>query len=248
MDFDLYENGGMLRDELLGIESKDMDYTAVDRHPDPINVMASFSKLGHQLGEDGYDVFKVDPKTFTIRAKFPKGDPRERTTADFVLARKDGPYSDRRHPDWVVPGTLFDDLARRDFTVNAMARSMDGDFIDLFGGKEDIRSRTLRFVGDPEQRLMEDALRAFRLLRFSITKNMKVDPEALRAVVGMEYSDFDAVSNDRIVVELDKCFKFDTFRTFCALNGEFVRLGILSFFLRDILIIPSLKTKGRKKD
>ena len=247
-DFEFYEVGGCVRDALLGVQSKDIDFTAVDRVSDlgPFaqgSVKDSFTKLKQHLEDEGYEIFLSSPEYLTVRARFPKGHPLARTTADFVLARCEGPYSDGRRPDWVLPGTLDDDLARRDFTVNAMARTIEGELIDPHGGQKDLENHLLRFVGVASDRLREDPLRAFRALRFSITKNMKVDPEAMRAIVNLEWDDFSGVSTDRIRDELEKCFKHDTFLTLCRLDSDFVRLSVLAFSHRKIRLIPSMKER-----
>jgi tRNA nucleotidyltransferase (CCA-adding enzyme) len=129
---------------------------------------------------------------------------------DFVLCRKDGPSTDGRRPDFVEAGTILDDLARRDFTVNAMARDEDGVLLDPHGGREDLEAGLLRFVGSAEDRLAEDALRAFRALRFSVTKRFTITDETAEALRAMHAEAFDAVSTDRMRDELHKMFSTDT--------------------------------------
>src|SRR4051812_36297006 len=116
MTVHLYEVGGHVRDSLLGIKSKDIDF-AVEAE--------SFMELFNWLNAQKFDIFLITEEYGTIRARFPKGHVNAGLTADFVLCRKDGNYSDGRRPDSVSPGTIFDDLARRDFTVNAMARDLE---------------------------------------------------------------------------------------------------------------------------
>ncbi len=100
----IYLVGGSIRDQLLGLKSKDLDY-AVEA--------GSYEEMRDYIKENG-KIFLETPEYLTIRAHLKNGEP-----ADFVLCRKDGEYSDGRRPDKVTPGTLYDDLARRDFTVNA---------------------------------------------------------------------------------------------------------------------------------
>ena len=91
------------------------------------------------------------------------GQPLEITTY-----RIDGSYSDSRHPDTVrFTRSLKEDLARRDFTVNALAYHPDTGIVDCFGGAEDLRQKILRCVGDPDKRFTEDALRVMRGIRFA---------------------------------------------------------------------------------
>ena len=105
MTVKLYEVGGSIRDSLLGILNKDRDFVAVC--PEGWDYLVNWADMWLDK------VFLITPEYFTIRGI--KGG----EIFDFVLARKEGAYSDGRHPDSVEPGTLEDDLARRDFTMNA---------------------------------------------------------------------------------------------------------------------------------
>lgn len=200
-----YEVGGAIRDSLLGIESKDVDF-AVEAE--------SFEAMRDELIAQGFKVFLETPEFFTVRAKPPAGSKlAERTNvADFVLCRKDGPSSDGRRPDFVEAGTILDDLARRDFTVNAIARDVDTDeLVDPFGGQRDLANRCLRFVGDPDERIREDGLRVLRAFRFMITKGLSADPNtlaALRSPLAIEM--LGSVSIERVREELVKMFATDT--------------------------------------
>jgi tRNA nucleotidyltransferase/poly(A) polymerase len=177
---DILEVGGFVRDELLGIRSKDRDCTVVISGAGPITVEQGFTILRDHLVSEGFTIFVETPEHATIRAHPPE---RGALPADFVLARREGPYSDGRRPDWVEIGTLADDLDRRDFTVNALARRVDtGEIIDRHDGITDLHNRVLRFVGDPAQRIREDALRVVRALRFVVTKGFTLDPASWEAI------------------------------------------------------------------
>src|SRR5258708_6300213 len=111
--------------------------------------------MKHFLYERGFHIFEERPEHVTLRARFPKSTGRH-DGCDFVLCRKDGPSSDGRHPDFVEVGVLADDLARRDFSVNALAREINlatfeptGNIVDLFEGRSDLALKRLRFVGEP---------------------------------------------------------------------------------------------------
>lgn len=232
-DIRLYRVGGCLRDQLLGISSKDTDFAAVA--PSWEALLDYVDTIGH--------IWQTKEDKFTVRARHPKlGD------IDVVWARKEGPYSDLRRPDWVEPGTILDDLARRDFTVNAMAEDPEtGELIDPFFGQFDLKQRTLRFVGDPTDRLVNpdtggDALRAFRGIRFEITKGFFLDFKAKAAIQEMEPEHFEAVSTDRIRDELMLCFKHDVRDTLDVLF-EFPNLFALALD-RGIWLKPT--TEGRK--
>jgi tRNA nucleotidyltransferase (CCA-adding enzyme) len=241
--FQFAEVGGAVRDKFLGLDSKDVDFVAVPENADTfLNADAAFMFLCTHLKEQGFKVFLETPEFFTVRAQVPDGHPlKERTNvADFVLARKDGPSSDGRRPDFVLPGTLMDDLQRRDFTVNAMA-ILNGELVDPFGGRNDLEEGLLRFVGDPTQRIAEDGLRVMRALRFFVTKGFNMDADTWDAI----NSDFAAemltkVSVDRIREELEKMFFTNTLwslKVLDDLNTE-VRKAIFRDGLR---LMPTLK-------
>lgn len=216
---EVYEVGGCVRDDLLGTPSKDVDF---------VIIAPSFAVMRDYLVNQGFKIFIEKEEMVTIRCSIPENHPlRSRTKdADFVLARKDAVTGDGRRPDYVEPGTLADDLARRDFTVNALARDpVSGKIIDHHGGLLDLEKKQLRFVGDPYQRIKEDGLRVLRGLRFWITKGF--DPvittyEALVSDLAAEM--LSRVSTERIMDEVNKMFAFDTpktLRTLGALDKKF---------------------------
>lgn len=209
-----YEVGGCVRDAFMGLRSKDVDFVVL---------APNFDAMREFLVQEGFRVHTETPDKFTIRAGVPRDHPlRERTKdADFVMARRDGPYSDGRRPDYVEPGSLHDDLARRDFTVNAIAKDpLTGEIIDPFGGRADILDRTLRFVGDPYERIREDGIRVLRAYRFMVTKGFRPTAStwaALRSQLAVDM--LDAVSVERIYDELNRMLKFDTPATITLLSS-----------------------------
>lgn len=220
--FQFFEVGGCVRDSFLGINSKDVDFSVVSEDGRFADITEAFASLSAHLDDEGFKIFESKPEFQTIRAQVPKDHVlRSRTTvADFVLARKDGPYSDGRRPDWVAPGTLMDDLARRDFRCNAMAVDIEGNLIDPFGGMDDLQNRILRFVGRAQDRIAEDGLRVMRGFRFSITKNFGIadeDLDALKSELAAEM--LAAVSVERVQKELMKMFASDTLGTLNLLAG-----------------------------
>jgi tRNA nucleotidyltransferase/poly(A) polymerase len=215
----VYMVGGCVRDEIMGFRSKDIDYTVVMEPEDipdastqvngydPYNAMVhALAKQGNRIIRDGHDV-PVGADFFTVRAIHP-----DRGAVDYVLARKESGYSDGRRPDTVEIGTLHDDLSRRDFTMNAIAKDERGEFIDPFDGQADIRQRTIRAVGDPFARLTEDALRAVRALRFAVTKNMTIEPGLVFAMRSKAVTDAleNNVAQERIRDEVDRMCAFNT--------------------------------------
>lgn len=212
MSITLYEVGGAVRDELLGLRSKDIDF-AVEA--------PSYADMRGYLMDEGFEIFLESEPYLTIRARFPKNhSQRAHVTADFVLCRKDGVYSDGRRPDTVEPGDIYDDLARRDFTVNAMARMLGGIvLIDPHGGLEHLTRRELVCVGSAYDRLHEDALRALRAVRFHVTKKFAFSAELEEALWSAWLPPLLAsVSVERKREELLKCFHTDTPATFDLLS------------------------------
>jgi tRNA nucleotidyltransferase/poly(A) polymerase len=252
---EMFEVGGCVRDELLGVKSKDIDFSVVlsdedfesDRIAKGNRRREPFDVMFRELERRGFKIFVSSPKFLTIRARFPNmaspdllGRERRNLTADFVLARKEGAYFDGRRPDEVEVGTLMDDLRRRDFTVNAMAKAQDGTLIDPFDGQADLKLGLLRCVGNAEDRIREDALRALRALRFSVTKGFQIDSE-LWAVLESDWLPrlLAAVSTERKREELTKMFVADTEKSFVLLqNLPALRRAVL----RDGLwLMPTMK-------
>lgn len=203
MTVQLYKVGGCVRDAFLGVRSKDIDY-AVEAE--------SFNAMRDYIMQSGGKIFLENPQYLTIRAQMGT------EAADYVLCRKDGAYSDSRRPDEVVTGTIDDDLARRDFTMNAIARKVthskyEDPFYDPHDGITDIERRVIRCVGDPFDRLNEDPLRILRAIRFSITKDFGIHHDTKAAMFVLQDKVVPTVSMDRIRDELTKCFIFDTVRT-----------------------------------
>lgn len=197
----LFEVGGCVRDSLLRLPSKDIDY-AVEA--------PGFEEMRQEMIQRGFKIFQENPEFFVIRAKFPDF----KLVADFVLCRKESGFSDARHPDKVEAGSIFDDLARRDFTVNAIAKCVEsGELIDPHGGIADLKSRTLRAVGNPEDRFNEDALRILRALRFSISKELNIHKDIWQAFNTVDPNLLAAVSPERKREELNKMFASDSLKS-----------------------------------
>jgi len=225
-----FEVGGCVRDELLGVKSKDVDFVVV---------ADSFAHMEAMLFRAGLRIVQSKPEFGVIRAV---GNFRgHKGGLDFVHARKDGPSSDGRHPDFTTPGTLADDLARRDFTVNAIAKAADGSLIDPHGGQSDIMLRQLRFVGDAKTRLSEDSLRALRAIRFRVTKGFQWTHSTFIALATMDPATLAAVSVERRREELLKCFQHDTMATLRILMHEMAPEFTEAVFADGLWLMPTLK-------
>lgn len=201
MTIRLFEVGGCVRDEIMGVRSKDVDF-AVEA--------PSFAAMLAHIQSEGLKVFLAKEEFLTIRAQVPEGHKlRARCKdADFVLCRKDGPSTDGRRPDFVEAGTILDDLARRDFTINAIARDpFTGELIDPHGGQEHIKARVIHFVGDANARIDEDGLRVLRGLRFMVTKGFAASTETWAALTSpLAVRRLEAVSVERVREEMEKMF------------------------------------------
>jgi poly(A) polymerase len=215
--FNFYVVGGCVRDEILMLKSKDIDYVAVpseDLLKDISSAHTMFNILEGYLKEEGFEFFLVTPDCFTIRAKFPKGHKHE-GVADFVMARKEIGYIPGTRQPMIVPGTLYDDLERRDFTLNALAKDEDGKIIDYFNGLKALERGVLITPLLAEKTMLDDPLRLLRAFRFSITKGFTISTPI------METCSMDSViekleqvvSQERIRDEVFKMMKHDTLKT-----------------------------------
>jgi len=215
----IFRVGGCVRDKIMGLQSKDIDFTFVLDNLDR-TVEEGFQIMTDWLTHKEFTIFLSTPDCFTIRARFPKGDPNEGLVADFVLARKETGYVEGTRRPILTLGTLHDDLIRRDFTVNAIAIDEDGNLIDPFLGVEDIKKKILITPLDPTITLMDDPLRLLRALRFAITKKFKISQEILDAMKQPELLTKLqlTVSGERIREEILKMMAADTPNAFRLLS------------------------------
>jgi len=161
------------------------------------------------------EIFLLQPQFWTVRARKGKG------VFDYVLCRCDGQYGDGRRPNSVFVGTLFDDLARRDFTVNAIAFDEEkNEYIDPHNGVQDIKDKVLRCVGNAHNRFHEDALRMLRAIRFCVTKGFKMHRDVRELLHDRMLTDrlMMNVSEERKREELHKCFAHNTSLTLAYLS------------------------------
>ena len=179
-----YAVGGCVRDSLLGRTPNDWDLCTAALPEEMLSVFA-----GERVAETGL-------KHGTLTVIF------DHVPYEITTFRTDGPYTDHRHPDSVVfVPEVSGDLARRDFTINAMAYDPEEGLIDLFGGQEDLRGGIVRCVGDPSVRFEEDALRILRALRFASVYDFQIEAETDKALRRMA-PDLKRVAAERIREEL----------------------------------------------
>ena len=240
--FKFYEVGGKVRDEILGLQSKDVDYVAVPNEA----LLEKYSEahemfvvLESYLLNQGFQIFLSTPNCYTIRAKFPKEHKYE-GVADFVMARKEIGYITGTRTPIIKPGTLYDDLERRDFTLNALAKDEDGTIIDFFGGIGDLKAGVLKTPLDCSLTFNDDPLRILRAIRFAITKGFQIPEEMAEVIAHYDYEVYMAVvSEERIREELFKCFKHDSYETIQMLwNFQF----LLEYIFRtNIWLKPTIE-------
>ena len=181
-----YIVGGCVRDMCMDIPPNDYDITT-SATPDEIERCFSDKRVIRTGIQHG---------TVTVIIN---NEPIEITTY-----RIDGNYSDNRHPDSVkFSKKIEDDLARRDFTVNAMCCDKDGNFIDVFDGIEDIKNKIIRSVGDANKRFSEDALRILRALRFASTLEFNIEKHTKEAIRKNAHL-LKSISSERIYSEFTK--------------------------------------------
>ena len=184
--FAAYAVGGCVRDDLLGLTPQDYDLctSALPEETESVFADRKLVLAGKKHG------------TVVVVA--------EKGVVEITTFRTEGAYRDNRHPDWgeFVP-RVEADLARRDFTVNAMAWSPTRGYADPFGGREDLKNGILRAVGDPEKRFQEDSLRILRGVRFAVRYGLRVEEATEKAMLSQAHL-MDNLARERVFEELCK--------------------------------------------
>lgn len=234
----IYEVGGCVRDEILGVKSKDIDFTVVLDNTDQ-SVDEGWDQMVSFLKEEGYQIFLETKDCFTVRAKFPVGHVNEGLVADFVMARKEVGYVLGTRKPILELGSLYDDLIRRDFTVNALAKDMDGNIIDHFNGVEHLKKGLLVTPLNPMKTMMDDPLRILRALRFSLTKDLEVHTDIMESMKQPDILDKlkKTVSQERIREEITKMMMCDTIKTIKLLvdiDRDYIK-GFLDIVFKDTM-------------
>lgn len=217
--FEAYIVGGCVRDLLVGKKPKDWD-VATNANPEEIQEIFPDSFYENKFGTVGV-------KTASLEQPHP--DPllskeREIQVVEITTFRAEAKYTDKRHPDEVrFVKTLEEDLARRDFTVNAMAVSTNSQntkaklqintkyqipnteffLIDLFGGQKDLNDKVIRAVGNADERFGEDALRMLRAVRFAVQLDFSIEGETFKAIQ-KNAGWLEAIAKERIRDEFEK--------------------------------------------
>ena len=184
--FDAYIVGGFVRDYLLGIESNDVD---VNTNATPKDLLSIFKDSISPQEDYGsvtviYNNIRFEITTF----------------------RKETGYLDHRRPEKIeYINDLYEDIVRRDFTINSLCMDKDGNIIDLLNVRDDIDKKIVKAIGNPIDRFREDSLRILRAVRFSVTLEFELDKELIKAIKECSYLLKD-LSYYRKKDELDKIF------------------------------------------
>lgn len=227
----LYLVGGTIRRYLLGLPpSKDLDF-AVEA--------PSYESMGTMLMSRGLVLWQKRPEFVTLRGRLPVDEIgmfggllghlgiKGVVDADFTLCRKEAMYSDNRHPDTVTPADLKTDLSRRDFTINAVALSEHGEWIDPFDGREDAKARRLNTIGLPAARFEEDPLRMLRALRFAVAEHLVFEDLTFRTL-NKDHRVISLIRTlpvERVRKELNRALQADWWSTMYYLMESFPTLG-----------------------
>jgi tRNA nucleotidyltransferase (CCA-adding enzyme) len=213
--FEAFIVGGCVRDSILGRTPKDWDITT---NALPLDVLNIFKNLGFNVIETG-----LKHGTVTVMINH--------VGYEITTYRIDGEYEDSRHPSEVKFVTdIKKDLARRDFTINAMAYNFEKGLVDPFNGLEDLNNKVINCVGNSIARFNEDALRMLRAVRFSAQLGFYIDKTVILGIC-RTYENLKNISMERIREELNKILLSDSNRIY----------DLISFYLIDCFI-PEIKT------
>ena len=214
-----YVVGGCVRDSILGKEPHDWD----------ICTPALASELLVEFEERGYRVIPTGLQHGTITVHL------NDNNYEITTFRRDGEYSDGRHPDTVeFTSDLIYDLERRDFTINAMAYNSEEGLVDPYCGYEDIQDRRIRCVGNPDDRFQEDGLRILRALRFSVQLNFFIDEFTERSMLDNKEL-INNISIERINSEFVKMIDAEYISSFVIYSYN----RIISEFIPEIVPMVS---------
>ncbi len=216
-----YIVGGAVRDITLGIQPHDVDIATNM----PIDELAKLWKIT--------DIGKS--KDFGIVIVKEGG-----TNFEVAQFRMDGKYIDGRRPESIqITGSFKEDVARRDFTINAMGIDVHGNIIDYFDGRRDIKDKVLRTVGDPMKRFEEDKLRVIRAARFASKHGLDIDPATERAAKKVS-KDITKLPMERIKDELFKAAKMKGSR-FAVYLQILDKFKVLQHILPELVSLKVLK-------
>lgn len=221
--FEAYCVGGAVRDSIMGYTPDDWDITTSATPDETRRLFKNYQTIDTGIKHGTLTVI-IDRKPYEV-----------------TTFRIDGKYNDNRHPEEVVfTPDLENDLARRDFTVNALAYNNIKGLVDMYGGTHDIYNSIIKTVGDPDKRFNEDGLRILRALRFASVLGFTIDPETADAIHRNKHL-LKNISAERINIELSKLV--------CGKNAFNVLMeypDVLSVFIPEIEPAVNFTQYGKK--
>lgn len=249
--FEAFVVGGAIRDLLMGKKVYDWDFTT-KAIPQEIQKIFPKSFYDNRFGTVGITAEEL-AKQFSF--KIPdllKENIKPEDVLEITTYRSEGSYSDNRRPDQVSWGKkLEDDLKRRDFTINAMALEVRSSklkvqscrIIDLFNGKEDLKNKIIRAVGDPKSRFSEDGLRMMRAIRIAAEIGFTIEEKTLKAIFNKAFL-LQKISRERIRDEFLKILKSD----YPADGIRFLVIsGLIKYIIPEFLETRGIKQGGHHK-
>lgn len=232
---DVYLVGGSVRDLVMGNTPKDYDFTTSMLPEEMVEKVKAAGRRVYTIGEKfGTIGFKVPLTELVGVSKVSEGLEAETTTnfeyVEVTTFRSETYTSKSRKPEVAFVTSLEEDLARRDFTMNAMVLRSDGTIYDPYGGKLDIYKKQVVTVGWPKDRIQEDPLRILRAARFAARYGFIVDPNFTGKARQLADRILD-VSKERWVLELDKLLMGDFHSVGVQLLEDF---GVLKFMIPEL--------------
>ena len=240
---EVYLVGGSVRDLVMGNEPKDYDFTTAMLPEEMVEKVKEAGRrvytIGEKFGTIGFKVPVLEDIPEEEKAGYPNLEPfglkpKARQKFEYVEVttfRSEVYTSKSRKPEVEFVPSLDEDLARRDFTFNAMVLRSDGTIYDPYGGRLDIHAKQIKTVGMPKDRIMEDPLRIFRAARFAARYNFSIDPNFIGKARQLADRVFD-VSVERWVQELDKLLTSEySMRGLMELDG----MGVMRRILPEVV-------------
>ncbi len=216
--FEAYVVGGFVRDNILGINTTDVD---ICTNALPKDIIKIFNVSGNHIN---YGSISVSDDKYNF---------------DITTYRKESNYDKRVPLEIEYVNNLITDLKRRDFTINTLCMNSNGQIIDILNGKEDLEKRVIKVVGDSNQKLSEDPLRILRAIRFSIILDFDLDEEIIK-FIHLNKSLIKTLSYTRRQEELNRIFASKNVAQGLKVLKELDLLEVLEIDYNEIKIVPDI--------
>ena len=225
----LYMVGGSVRDELLGRPTFDYDFTT-DAQPDEVRQLLAAAQPEN--------IYAIGAKFGTISATM------EGNTVHVTTYRGERYNPKSRKPEVTFGVSLEEDLARRDFTMNAMAQEVrTRTIVDPFGGRQDLDNRLIRAVGDPAARFAEDPLRLLRAVRFATTLGFTIEP-ATATAIKKQAAELQNISRERVAEEMNKILLAERPSRGLRLLAD---LGLLRYIIPEMMPMVEMRRTAERR-